>query len=305
VLAPWMSLLGFLELLLWAGVIHRAQQEQSKVFSLETQIMEWGIFTLWPLFTAEAVLCWWFRSPEVSKQTALFRGLLVLLFPPFRIAWVHPITNQIWLPLLGWHRPGKSLSRMLERIFNIPMFLIALLILPVLIVENYLPDQLTQRPILALLLHVGSALIWVMFASEFIIKVSASPKTFSYLKERWLDLLIVVLPTLEFLLTHWVDAAPLLRLLRIGRALGPQQISQLSKVYRFRGVMMRGWHAFLLLKGVSWIIGHTPEKRLKRLEEQICELQEQIRELHEEAHELRLQLNQQPIPDQVADSQVK
>ena len=35
------------------------------------------------------------------------------------------------------------------------------------------------------------------------------PSWVAYLKERWLDLAIVVLPTLEFVLTKLVDVAPL------------------------------------------------------------------------------------------------
>lgn len=286
-LGPFMSCLGLVNLFLWAGLIHRAQQDPAHIFAFELKIMQWGLFGLWPFFVLEAMLAWSRRHTAVSGWLAFWRVLLVLAFPPFRLGWIHPVTNKIWLPFLGWHGPGKLLARRLDRVFNVPMFIIALLILPVLIIENYMPEQLNNQPMLALALHIGAALIWIAFSMEFIVKSAASPKSLIYLKERWLDLLIVVLPTLEFLLTRWVDASPLLRLLRLGRAMGPQQINKLTKLYRFRGVMMRGWQAFLLLQGVARLLGQTPEKQLKKLEERLEALEEERAELLQEIRQLR------------------
>jgi hypothetical protein len=52
---------------------------------------------------------------------------------------------------------------------------------------------------------------------------------------------------------------------------------------------MKGWHAFLVLEGVARITGNTPEKRLRKVEEQIAELEEQIAELRTQANSLRAQ----------------
>ena len=44
------------------------------------------------------------------------------------------------------------------------------------------------------------AVIWVAFAFEFVVKVSAVRRPFVYSKDRWLDLAIVLLPMAEFVL---------------------------------------------------------------------------------------------------------
>jgi hypothetical protein len=107
------------------------------------------------------------------------------------------------------------------------------------------------------------------------------------MKERWLDAAIVLLPTLQFILIHWVEAAPLARLLRLGRALAPDQLARLSRAYRLRGLLMKGWQAFLLLEGVARLTGNTPAKRLRRIEDQIEEMETEIAALRAEADDLR------------------
>ena len=284
-LAPVMFSRSFLYLLTIAGLINRATA--SNMNELELVVMNGVLAILWPIFVAEALFGFFRRSPELSAKRAATRVLLVLLIPPMRMAWIHPATNRIWLPRIGWHPPGKPLLKLLDKLFGVPMLLFAFLILPVLGLEYTMPDKVKDVPGFALALDIGIAVIWVAFATEFIVKVSASPRTLTYMKERWLDLAIVLLPTFEFVLTRWVDAAPLARLLRLGRAMGPDQIARMNKLYRLRGLLMKGWHAFLLLEGVGRLLGNTPEKRLQKIEDQIGELEEQIAELRQEAEELR------------------
>ncbi len=284
-LALVMFALGFVYLLGIAGVLHRATQEQSLV--IEVVVMLWVLVVMWPLFVTEAVLAAVYRSPEVSLRRAIGRVVLVALVPPARMAWINPVTNQIWLPWWGWRSPSKALVKSLDKVFGAPMLLFAFLILPVLGVEYVKADLVKQTPWLALSLDLGIAVIWVAFAVEFILKASAAPNTLRHFRERWLDLAIVVLPMLEFVLTRWVDVAPLARLLRLGRAIGPEQLGPLSRMYRLRGLLMKGWHAFLLLDAMARITGNTPEKRLRKIEESIADLEEQIAELEREAEELR------------------
>lgn len=284
-LAPIMFTLAFLYLCVTAGLIHRANQPE--VTPLEMRVMEVALAGLWPIFVGEAISAYLRRLGTVSRRTALLRILLVLAAPPFRMAWLNPATNAIWFPRLGWRVPGKPLLKTLDRIFGGPMLLFAFLILPVLLIETYQSERVKDVPEFAFALHVGTAMIWVAFAVEFVMKVSAAPNWLNYLKERWLDLAIVALPTLEFVLTHWVDAAPLARLFRLSRAISPTQIGAINKAYRLRGLMMKGWHAFLLLEGLGRILGNTPEKRLRRVENQIVELEEQLAELKAEAEVLR------------------
>jgi hypothetical protein len=284
-LAPVLFALGFVDLLAVAGLIHRAHQPF--VTDHELRLMEWVLAGLWPVIAAEATLAFVRRGPAVSPWRAAGRVLLVLAFPAMRMGWVHPRTNMIWLPGLGWQPPGKQLLKVLDRKFGGPMLLFAFLILPVLGMQYLPPEHVRDLPGYSLALSVSVSVIWVAFALEFILKVSASPRSLVYAKERWLDAAIVLLPTLEFALTNWVNAAPLARLLRIGRALDPTQLRTMNEAYRFRGVLMKGWQAFLMLEGVARLTGNSPAKRLRKVEGQIAELEEELAELRAHADELR------------------
>ena len=284
-LAPILFVVSFVFLLLMGGFIHRASQPE--VTAIEMNVMAISLAVLWPVFLVDAGIAFLRRSPTVPLKKVILRIVLVVLIPPMRLAWVHPVTNQIWLPRMGWVAPGKAVLKRLDRAFGGPMLIFAFLILPVLAIEYLKLEETLKHPAMALTLHIATALIWVAFAAEFAIKVSVAPSSLMYMKERWIDVAIVLLPTLEFILTHWVEAAPLARLLRLGRAIGPQQIGQLGKAYRLRGLMMKAWQALMLLEAVSRLLGNTPEKRLQRIESQITDLEEQLLELHNEAVALR------------------
>lgn len=289
-LAPPAFLLAGLFLLTAAGFVHRA--DTGAATQLELDLLAAGVFALWPLLAAEAVLGGLTRSPAVRRRTAWWRVLLVCTCPPARLGWVHPAKGLIWLPRLGWRPPGKPLLKSVDRAVGGPMLVAAFLILPVLAAEQYQPDVLKRNPGLTLALHVGAAAIWAAFAAELVVKASAAPHTGRYFKDRWLDVLIVVLPVLEFALTHWVNAAPLARLLRLGRALSAPQakVGALNRAYRLRGLMTKGWQAFLLLEGVRRLTGGGPDKRLRKLEEQIADAEEALAELRAEAEGLRKRL---------------
>lgn len=291
-LAPVMFALAFAYLLTLAGLIHRAPA--AEVTPLEIELMHVALAALWPAFVIEAGAAVIRRAPTVSLRTAVLRALLVVLVPPMRLAWVHPVTDRIWLPRLGWRRRGKDLLRTLDRAFGGPMLLFAFLILPVLGMEYVNLVQTDASPTFALALDLSIALIWVAFALEFVIKVQAAPGALLYMRDRWLDLAIVGLPTLEYLLVWWVDAAPLMRLLRLGRAVGPQQLGAMGRAYRLRGLLTKGWHAFMLLEGMARLTGNSPAKRLRKVEEQIADLEEQIAELRAQADDLRKQMAAQP-----------
>jgi hypothetical protein len=272
-------------LLLAAGLIHRAQQAQ--VTEIELTVISIGLAVLWPVFFGEAVVGVLRRGPGRRVRPVLLWALVVVLLPPFRMGRPDPRTGLIWLPRLGWRPPGKDLYASLERAFSGPMIVFALLILPVLGLEYLQADRVRADPNLALAVHVGVATIWVAFATEFVLMMSAAPKPLVHLKNRWLDLAIVVLPMLEFVLTRWADAAPLARLLRLSRALSPEQITGMQRVYRLRGLLTKGWQAFLVLGGMGRLLGNVDEKRLRAVELEIEELEEELAALRKQADELR------------------
>lgn len=284
-LARAMFALAALDLLLLAGLVHRAREPE--VTPLELEVLSIGLGALWPVFAAEAAVGLARRGPGRPLRPAALRALLVLFFPPFRMASADPRTGLVWLPRLGWQPPGKELYGRIDRGFGGPMILVALLILPVLGVEYFQAERVKNDPRLALALHIGTAVIWVAFATEFVLESSVHPRPLRFLKERWLDLAIVLLPALEVILTRVVDAAPLARLLRLGRALSPEQLTALNKAYRLRGVVTKGWQAFLLIGGVNRFLGNADAVRLRAVEAEIAELEERLADLRKEAEGLR------------------
>ncbi len=286
--ARFLFALAFVHLLLVAGLVHRATSKS--VTQWELDVMYVGLVALWPVFAVEAAWGGVRRDQLTPRRTALLRALLVVLMPAWRMALIDPRTGLIWVPRIGWQHPGKELFKRLELAFGGPMLLFAFLILPILLMEYLRADQVKELPALALTLDIGIAVVWVAFAVEFVFKVSAHPKPFAFAQERWLDVAIVVLPMLEFVLTKWVDAAPLARLLRAGRALSPEQIARMQRLYRLQGLATKAWHSFLLLEGISRLLGNTPEKQLAKLEAQIADLEEQLRDVRADADEVRRQI---------------
>lgn len=287
--ARTMFALAFAFLLLFAGLIHRALT--NSVAQWELDAMHAGLFALWPAFVLEAAWAFRHRDPTKSRRAALLGALLVSVVPPWRMAQRCPRTGLVWVPRIGWQTPGKPLFKRLDKAFGGPMLLFAFLILPLLLVEYMRADVVKESPALALGLDIGIALVWIAFATEFVFKASVHPKPLRFARERWLDAAIVLLPMLEFVLTRWVDAAPLARLLRAGRALSPEQLARMQRLYRLQGLFTKAWHALMLLEAVNRLIGNTPEKRLAALEEQIAELEEELSELRAEEAELKAQID--------------
>jgi hypothetical protein len=283
--ARLMFVLGFAYLLLSAGLIHRATT--LSVTALELDVMAIGVAFLWPIFVAEALWQLYRRDRTKPRGPVLWRTVLIILMPPWRMALADSRTHLIWIPRMGWVPPGKELFKRIELVFSGPMLLFAFLILPLLIFEYVQSDEVKNSPALALGLDIGIAVIWVAFATEFIFKASAHPKPFQFAKERWLDVAIVVLPMLEYVLVHWVEAAPLARLLRLGRAISPEQIARMQRLYRLQGLATKAWHALLLIEGIARLLGQTPEKRLAKLEEKIAEMEEDLAELRKDAETVR------------------
>jgi hypothetical protein len=293
-LARPMFALAAAYLLAVAGLIHRA--DTVHVTGLELHAILFVLVVLWPVFAAEAVHAFLTRDRTRRGWPHLVRALLVCFFPPYRLGRVHPATGQVWLPRLGWQTPGRELALRLERAFGLPLLLFALLVLPVLAIEYKWKEVVAASVAFSTVLHVCLA---VGFAAEFLLKVEASGRPVGYLKEKWLDLAIVVLPTLEYVLNMWANAAPVARLLQSAPAASPQQLSQMGRMYRLRGLLMKGWHALLALELLARLVGDTPKKRLARLEAQIAVLEDEVLYLRKQADTVRAEMsNAPPIPHQ-------
>ena len=281
--AATMFWLAFAYLLTVAGVIHRAHQ--TDISNLEEWVLAVSLMVLWPLFLAEAIYGACRRHESQSRGRVVRRAILVSLFPPLRMGLRHPMSGLVWLPRLGWRVPGKDLLATLDHAFRGPMLAFAFLILPVLGFEYVASERANANSWFLLALHISIAAIWVAFAVEFILKFSVAPRPVLYVKEKWVDLAIVVLPALEFALTYWANSALLARLLRLTRA--SDQLSKYGRLYRMRGLMMKSWHAILTMRSVARLMGRTPEIELKQTEEAIAAMEEELAQLREHCEQLR------------------
>jgi voltage-gated potassium channel len=153
--------------------------------------------SLWPVFLLE-FLFYLVLSERGRRFTRM--GLLACFCPPLRLGVPNrEMRGRIWLPKLGWTRQTVKVRRKLERVFGVPMIVIALMILPILLVEFGLKEHVAERTWLRVLLHVSTGTIWFAFAFEFIVMCSVAPKKLQYCKKHWLDLAIILLPLLSFL----------------------------------------------------------------------------------------------------------
>ena len=285
-LARPMFWLGFASLLLIAGCVHRAVHEL--VTDFEVNVMVYGLLILWPIIVIETWIAVLIRDRMIRPLApTLVRATFITLMPPMRMGMPCPFTGRLWIPTWGWCDRGRALEDRLDKAFHKPMLIFALLILPVLVFELVRAEEVKTNPGLALALQISVAIIWIAFATEFVIKVSSVRHPFRYSRDRWLDLAIVVLPMLEFFLTSFADLAPLARLLRLSRAAAPEQLARMGQMYRLRGLLIKGWRAVLVLRVVSRLTGNNAERQLQKLESEIAEAEEALAIMKTQAAELR------------------
>jgi voltage-gated potassium channel len=187
------------------------------------------------------------------------------------------MNGQMWLPGLGWQTANDELRGRLERVFGLPMIGFALMILPILAVEYFLPKQVhpDKNLWLVILLDVSTAFIWVAFTTEFIVMASVSDEKFTYCRQHWLDLAIILLPLISFA-----------RALRVARAARLGRLGNMSRLYRLRGLAMRAFRAVLLLDVFKRLLLIRPERRLARLQRLLGVKERELEQLRREIAEL-------------------
>lgn len=243
------------------------------------------LLLMWPLFIVE-----YFYTRKRSEASAQKHGTgtrsqriaraVACFVPPLRLASQSQSWDfRIWLPILDWQHPGRQLVRTLERAFSKPMLIIALLILPILLVEYGLHGLVERNDWLRILLHVCTGFIWCAFATEFIIMMSATDKKLAYVKKNWIDLAIILLPLISFLRT--------IRVLRLARLAKIQKLAKVGRIYRMRGLVMKAVKGLMLFGVVNRLLRVTPEKTLQKLELKYEEKSVELDELKQEIDELK------------------
>jgi len=230
---------------------------------------------LWPLVIAESV--WHWISRPWNRETGWFHfyGLLFCLCPSLRMCSRSPeMDNRLWLPGLGWRHANKRLRKRLQHQFSMPMIWIALLIMPVLIVEFFMKDQVTQYKWLRAFLHIGTGVIWFAFAFEYILMVSVARKKLAYCKKHWVDLAIIVLPLFSFLRTLQIFRAT-----RISQLLRLPMLTKFARVYRLRGTAVKMLQAMMLLEFFHRLVRTDPERRIAKLQQQLDDIELEAKEI--------------------------
>ncbi len=227
---------------------------------------------LWPFFLLEFAVEFLLRDRTRPFWRRRYYGLIVCSIPPLRLCSRHPdMGGRIWFPGIGWQEVNNQLRRQLDHMFSIPMIFIALTILPVLLVEYGMSHQVSAHPWLRVLLHVSMGIIWLAFATEFIVMVSVARRRLRYCKEHWLDLAIILLPLISFLRSLRV-----IRATRLARLAKIQQLSKMGRLYRLRGLVLRAIRAILLLELLHRLFGISVEKKIKALRRQLEEKEREV-----------------------------
>lgn len=250
----------------------------------------WAIIVIWPLFLIEPIYLRWLSRGETGNAKNRYGfDWICACIPPLRLGKAIPAKGgEIWLPRFDWHPPGKPLHKALERVFSKPMLIIALLILPVLVIEFRYQELLQNSITLKLILSISMGLIWCAFACEFILMVSSTNKKLAYVKKNWIDLAIILLPLVSFLRSlRIVRAAKLAKFAKI------QQLTKMGRVYRMRGLLAKTVRAFLVFEVINRIMKTAPEKRLDKLLAQVEEKEEELRELRQRVESVRTEMESQ------------
>jgi hypothetical protein len=285
--------LALLFLVVLAGLIHRLPRLDPD--DPERYLILGGLGLLWSVFLVEAAVRFRCRDGTRPAWKVLLAVAAGGLLPPLRLACRSPVRpNHIWLPGLGWQEINSRLRGRLERAFSVPMIFFALLVLPLLALEYWAAEMIHAEPVLALWLDIGTSAIWLAFAIELVLMVAVSDRPWRYCCLHWIDVAIVVLPAVELL--------PLFRLLRLGRVLRLEELLRWGRLHRLQALLGRGWRAFLLLQILERLMGRSPERRLKRLqdllqakEEEVADLRRDIQALDEHIRR-RAGRNKAPAP---------
>ncbi len=222
------------------------------------------------------------RVPRLDRLRAAHL-LVVAMVPPLRPTLAPgSMYDWNWMPGIGWRRSTRELARHAQRRLGGPMLLIALLILPVLLVQMLFEDVVRQYESVALGLDVAVRLIWLAFTVEFLVVLSVTPRKMEYAVRHWVDLIIILLPFAAFART--------LRLVRLGQLMRAGQMTKLASTYRLRGLAVKLMQAILMLRVLENVSGSMARRRIAKIDETILRRREEIADLQEERREVRRDL---------------
>jgi voltage-gated potassium channel len=267
-----MSGLAIAFLVLTAFALHHFERTPNDL--VQGRLLGWLMAAIWLPIFLESLISYSRSADHSWKATA--KLVLIWLVPPYRLvlSTVSP-AHCVWLPGLGWQQPDKDCFERLERVLSVPMLFVALMILPILAVEFFWARYVADYPSLALALDLGTAVIWLAFAAEFIVMSALAENKLVYVARHWINLAIILLPFLAFL-----RGFQFMRLLRLGRA------TKVLKVYRLRGLGLRAWQGLVALELVERTLHRSPEARIRHLKHRLADKEREAQLLRNRIQEL-------------------
>ncbi len=157
--------------------------------------------------------------------------------------------RRVLIPFYGHLDANDQHRARVDRFFDVPMLILALLVLPLLGIEwlqyhhnyAYVGQAILEHPIALAATTAAMVLIWLAFLVEFVIKISIAPSRAQYAWKHWLGIVIIALP--------------LLRPLRAARVL---RAARTARIFTIRGVAMR-----ILRAGIALVLGLQFVKRIQ------------------------------------------
>ncbi|MGB3588348.1 MAG: hypothetical protein WBA23_17495 [Tunicatimonas sp.] len=286
--------LGIISLLLIGALVTAFTEEQ--VSPSLSAWLAWlgGILSfIYLLFMGDALLLFYYsRKSRVSMNRAeRNKRLLALVFPPLRIGSRNIRGGEYcWIPGWQWCKVNEGLFAELKRRFVLPMIGIAVLIIPVLVIEwKFLDEVRANFPQLKinLILEAIQTFIWCAFTFEFLLMISISRRKLNYVKENWIDLLIILLPFVSFLRT--------LRISQIAR------LKYATRSFKLRGVITKARQGLIFVDFVQRIFRLSPENEVKRLFRLLQENQRDREELQQKLKEVTELIERKKRTSELAD----
>jgi len=278
-LAPYAFYLGVASLLLIGAAVTALTEEQ--LSPLFQRLLPWlmGVTGLAYLLNAVDIgVLFYLRSRSHQKLNGAvkLRRLLSLLFPPLRMGSRDVVEGKsVWIPAWHWCKVNEGLFLELKRRFVLPMIAIALLIVPVLIIEwkflDYIKNEMPSLRI-DLILESVQTFIWCAFTFEFLLMISVSDRKLHYVRKNWIDLLIILLPFVSFLRT--------LRISQIAR------LKYATRSFKLRGVVTKARQGLIFVDFLQRIFRLRPESEAKRLYRLLQENQRDRAELEKKLRQV-------------------
>jgi voltage-gated potassium channel len=138
-------------------------------------------------------------------------------------------------------------SRSVRRVFEVPIFLAALLVVPVILVEEVASSQRWLE-----LASLANWAIWAVFVAEFVLVLCVARERLAWVRSAWLDLTIIVVsfPLLPSLFA----------LTRLGRLVRLVRVLRVLRLVRLAAILSRGGLALRALsrkRGLGYLVGLT------------------------------------------------